>query len=163
MCLAPVSTGSIVPPVRPIEQSGEHPMNMNSTKTRVVMGLTLAIVGLTGAFAVKNGLAEIQRLTPAPEITATAVAASHPQPVLKSEVAATENAPTPSAEPVIEPDPFAEDAQVPHAEITTVVAKKRLEPIPETEEFHSRIYRGTTSEDVTLPLNESAPTSRDPE
>jgi hypothetical protein len=58
---------------------------------------------------------------------------------------------------------LAEDPQVPSAEITTVVAKKRLEPIPETEEFHSRIFRGAEHEDVRLPLNESAPTARDPE
>ena len=168
--LVRLSIESIVPRLRmigPTQRSRERTqMNMNSARIRVAMGLILAIVGLTGAFAVKNGLAEIQRLTPVTEIAATAVATPGDQPASKPLLGAPESAQPQSPETAA--DPFAQDRQAPRAEITTVEAapiraEERIQPIPETEEFHSQIFRGTVREDVPLPVNESAPNARDPE
>ncbi|HVV99714.1 MAG TPA: hypothetical protein VHB77_05220 [Planctomycetaceae bacterium] len=135
---------------------------MNSTKARVAMGLTMAIVGLTGALAVKKGLAEIQRIESPPVIAATA--ASTPEAPAEPAPAGPKLhlAEPQFAKPNGSPTPTPADTPTPKAVITTV-EEERLIPIPETDEFHSQIFRGSVREDVSFPENDSAQNARDPE
>jgi hypothetical protein len=132
----------------------------------------MAIVGLTGALAVKKGLAEIQRIESPPVIAATA--ASKPEapaelapagPKLQlAEPQFTERqfAEPQFAKPNGSPAPTPADTPTPKAVITTV-EEERLIPIPETDEFRSQIFRGSVREDVSFPENDSAQNARDPE